>query len=239
MTNRWGFKALDQIVLVAMTVAVLILVLYLSLMPLALNRSFYHEQFVQNHSSEAANMSLETLDQVINHVLTYLEDKHDNMQIVVETLDHQSVNAFRDREIQHMVDVKVLFIEGRRIARIALFFLGVALAYLAYRQKHIIRTWAKVPLFTLVGFFAIVFAVGIYALFDFYGVFEAFHHIFFSNDLWLLDYNDLLIIMLPESLFSTIAFRTLSTFVASLVAAIIGFSLLYHRQRHQLHHNDQ
>ncbi len=234
MTNRWGFKVFDQLVLVAMTVAALILVLYLSLMPLAFNRGFYHDQFVQNNSSEAANMSLETLDQVIDHVLKYLEDKHDDMQIVVETLDHQTINAFRDREIQHMIDVKALFVEGQKIAQIALYFLGAALAYLAYRQKHITKIWAKIPLFTLVSFVAIVLAIAIYSLIDFYAVFETFHHIFFTNDLWLLDYNDLLIIMLPESLFSTIAFRTLSSFASVLIAAIVGFSLLYHRQKHRL-----
>ena len=78
-------------------------------------------------------------------------------------------------------------------------------------------------------FFLMVAAVGLLIASDFSRYFIVFHHIFFNNDLWILNpATDLLINIVPEPFFADTAFRIGVTFglsVLVLFAVCLFFSL--------------
>ena len=120
-----------------------------------------------------------------------------------------------------MVDVKNLFLSGRNITLGCGVIATILFAtFIALRKKLTpnFTNTIRNTLFGILGFFALV---GIYALIDFNHAFTVFHEIFFTNDLWLLNYDDLLILMLPESLFATIAFQTLLHFFTYLILLVL------------------
>ena len=64
--------------------------------------------------------------------------------------------------------------------------------------------------------------------FDFSKYFTLFHHIFFSNDLWILNpRTDLLIQMLPEEFFMSIATRIVISFISFIsIIQFIGYIII-------------
>ena len=63
-------------------------------------------------------------------------------------------------------------------------------------------------------FLAVFAAIAIYAAVDFTSFWTSFHHVFFTNDLWLLDpATDNLILMVPEQFFFDLVFRIVGWFV--------------------------
>ena len=198
-----------------------ITILYAALIPNAMNRQFYAQQFEENLSYLEANVSQQQLNQVIDHVLRYLWGQENDMQLTITYLDNSTGLAFSEREIAHMVDVKLLFVQGRRLTMIC-FGVGIALlTYFILQRKKIHYSLMTTIRNTLLGILVTFALIGIYAVMNFTQAFVYFHEIFFTNDLWLLNPDDLLIIMLPESLFATIAYQTLLHFFAYLFIGLI------------------
>ena len=114
--------------------------------------------------------------------------------------DLRALRPFSEREIAHMADVAGLY----RLAKIVL---GVgagillALAIWARCKPCRLRSAAKGALLGVLDVFVLMGAVALWAVIDFRSVFWAFHHVAFTNDLWLLDPNDLLIQMMPQAFF--------------------------------------
>ena len=84
-------------------------------------------------------------------------------------------------------------------------------------------TWAlnsfvleKVPYLQTMVFVLVVLCFGIWVLADFTAFWTAFHHMFFTNDLWLLDPRvDRMILICPEQLFFGIVVRFIGLFLAA------------------------
>ena len=118
-------------------------------------------------------------------------------------------------EIAHMEDVRGLFLGGLWLRRIGLKF-TLAFAALLYfwkrgrkdRSAYLARA---VPGSLCAGtgvFFAACLALAAVISTDFSRYFVVFHHIFFDNDLWILDPDtDMLINIVPEAFFMDTALR--------------------------------
>lgn len=111
-----------------------------------------------------------------------------------------SSTLFTERERLHMVDVLALFQGAKQLALVlgvgAVFFFFAALCFGGRRR-------AGRGLFIGMGLFAGFFAfLGVWALIDFNGWFTTMHELVFTNDLWLLDpAESMLIQMLPLEFF--------------------------------------
>ncbi|MCL2817663.1 MAG: DUF1461 domain-containing protein, partial [Clostridiales bacterium] len=70
----------------------------------------------------------------------------------------------------------------------------------------------------MAAFFLLVLAVGLFALIDFNTFFNLFHHVFFSNDLWILSSNDFLIKLVPQMFFENFVAR---------VGVIFGLTVVF------------
>ncbi|MDR0897015.1 MAG: TIGR01906 family membrane protein [Oscillospiraceae bacterium] len=111
-----------------------------------------------------------------------------------------SDTLFTERERLHMIDVAALFAGGRRIALGALCGAVALLALAAWRGGR--KAIGQGVLIGIGAFMGLVAFIGLWALIDFDGWFTAMHQIVFTNDLWLLDPADsMLIQMLPIEFF--------------------------------------
>ena len=100
-----------------------------------------------------------------------------------------------EREVSHMVDVKVLVKFGLRLwlwATGLLVGLGVWAKFGQWWQTYLLGAkrggWLTLILVTVLGIIASI---------NFWAFFEQFHHLFFEGDTWIFYYSDTLIRLFP------------------------------------------
>jgi len=131
---------------------------------------------------------------------------------------------FTERETAHMVDVLHLYQLGKWVSIIAVLtsIFALSAAWRILGAPTLIRQFR-------IGmglFFALVFFLAFWAAIDFNGWFVVMHKIAFTNDLWLLDPNEsMLIQMLPIEFFMravrNIALRFLLNAACVAVATVL------------------
>ena len=150
----------------------------------------------------------------------------DDLLHVTTTMGGEQREFFNEREIAHMEDVQVLFLKALSIRRVCL-ILGAGLLVLMAATKA--RMGRVLPPSMCMGtglFFALITVLGLIISTDFTKYFIMFHHIFFSNDLWILDpATDMLINIVPEGFFMDTAARIALLF-GSLSLILFGVCLL-------------
>ncbi len=118
----------------------------------------------------------------------------------------ETQTVFNERERAHMVDVRALFELSRRVRRIL--FLAGACLLLAAALFPERRAWVPLSWGILLSWLAAALCLGVGMLVGFDELFLRFHHLFFTNDLWLLDpRTDAMIRMLPQGFFEQIVLR--------------------------------
>lgn len=184
-------------------------------------------------------MTMEDLLTVTDEMMAYLRGNREDLHVFT-TIGGQYVEFFNAREIAHMADVRNLFIGGLWLRRIGLAVTAVYAAILAFwckkdqERKNLIKTAVPGSLCLGTGFFfAAALTVAAIVASDFSRYFVVFHHIFFDNDLWILNpATDLLINIVPEPFFMDTAFRIGITF-GIMVMTFLGISFyLWKRGKH-------
>ncbi len=124
---------------IATSVIIIMLVLGLlgfnilfSIQAVALNLDFYLTRWAQFDIPKSAQISIADLEQAGRHLLQYLTGKTSTPQLEV-TINGNLRPLYRENEIIHLEDVRLLFHTGLLIKRICqgLILLGIALAVLA------------------------------------------------------------------------------------------------------------
>ena len=152
----------------------------------------------------------------------YLAGRIDSLDRPVTLRGEAVPSPFNDREKAHMVDVRRLFDTGRALrmgALIAGVLFAAAGAMLGPRRARSRGFVVAHAVVSLIGGAAAFMAPHI----DFDVLFTRFHHLLFTNDLWLLDpATDAMIRMLPEAFFESMAFQGL---IAALIGGAAAFAL--------------
>lgn len=99
--------------------------------------------------------------------------------------------AWNEREIEHMIDVRVVIQNIFTFYAVASVVLIAAL--LVLRGRRAARALQLGSLFTVV----ILFVIGLFAATSFNQFFTMFHALFFEGDTWIFDYEDTLIQLFP------------------------------------------
>jgi len=105
-----------------------------------------------------------------------------------------------ERGILHMIDVKNLYSAGRVIMSLMIVLASVSGIYL-WDKSEFYSTLKRIWIFPLV----FVGSITVVMLINFNWAFTQFHHLLFTNDLWLLSWSDPLIVMLPTGFFYSTA----------------------------------
>ena len=135
----------------------------------------------------------------------------------------QGLGVYNEREINHMVDVRVLIAQVNVFQLMDGVLLLVILASLTSAATN--RPLAARGLFVggLLSI-ALFVSVGLFAAMGFDTFFTDFHHVFFSGDTWLFNYSDSLIQFYPERFwFDTALYLAGLTIVEALIVGAIGW----------------
>jgi integral membrane protein (TIGR01906 family) len=103
--------------------------------------------------------------------------------------------VFTEREVQHMLDVKIVVGQTLTVFRLALILLAT-LGILAWRQGQVDAYRLGISRGGWI-LLVILLTLGLLAITSFWQFFSAFHAIFFEGDSWLFAFSDTLIRLYP------------------------------------------
>lgn len=177
-------------------------------------------------------MTMDDLLDVTDEMMDYLKGKRADLHVET-TMGGQQREFFNDREIAHMEDVQQLFLKAITIRRMCIVLFVLLLVFMAATHA---RLRYVLPSSLAVGtglFFALIAVLALIISTDFTRYFIMFHHIFFTNDLWILDpATDMLINIVPEGFFMDTAGRIALLFGTTSLGlfALCLFLTLRHRR---------
>ena len=179
-------------------------------------------------------MEMDDLLDVTDEMMAYLRGSREDLHVPT-IVDGQPREFFNDREIAHMEDVRGLFLGGLALRRISLGLIVACVILLLLLKADIRRVLPKMICIGSALFFAVLAVLAGIISTDFNQYFIMFHHIFFNNDLWMLNPDtDLLINIVPEPFFMDTAARIAMTYgVSVLTVFAICFIILYDYRKKQ------
>lgn len=138
--------------------------------------------------------------------------------------------VYNEREIRHLVDVKIVMNGAFTVHALALVLSLAAFFWLWRRSAHR-SAWSAVARGCTILLGAL-FAIGVVAYFGFDTFFVSFHRVFFSGDTWLFAYTDTLIQLFPLQFWidATWTMALLAAGEAALLGTV-AFALAKHLSR--------
>ena len=193
---------------------------------------WYEKEYLKYEVLDDLEMEIEDAMYVTEEMMAYLRGNRDNL-VVHTVVAGEEREFFNDREKAHMVDVQNLFLGGMDLRLGAATVFAVTLVVLAVSKADWKKILPKSFLIGVGGFIALVGILGGLIATDFNKYFVMFHHIFFDNDLWILNpETDLLVRMLPEGFFLDMVVRISVIFIIFLVSLLfVNILILYKRRR--------
>lgn len=189
---------------------------------------YYEHEYEKYNVTAAVRMEMDDLLQVTDEMMDYLRGNRDDLHVMT-VVDGSPREFFNAREIAHMEDVRGLFLGAITLRRVCLAAAAVCVLLMTALKADLKRT---LPRMLCVGtglFFLLAAGIGLLIASDFSRYFVVFHHIFFDNDLWILNpATDLLINIVPEPFFADTALRIGLTFGGAVLvffAVCLYFSL--------------
>lgn len=203
-------------------VFVAVIITSVDLMSYDLN--FFRDFYTENASAEEIGVPFDDLMLSTEVLLDYTRGKRESLDVLV-TVDGVKEMMFNKREVDHMVDVKDLYLGAILIRNLGVVFFVLLLMFDVVTKKFSFEHhWQAVKNAGTIIFALIAFVV-MAALIDFNTFWTNFHLIFFRNDLWLLNPNtDRLILMVPLNFFIELVTRII---LSSIFGCTIVISLVY------------
>lgn len=168
---------------------------------------YYEKEYTKYQVAETVNMEMNDLLNVTDEMLLYLRGERGDLHVPT-VVGGEEREFFNEREMAHMVDVRDLILWAFDMRTLAFGILLVGLAILMVMKVDLKTVVTRSFLWGAGIFTVVLLGLGILISTDFTRYFTIFHHIFFRNDLWLLDPNtDLLINIVPEPFFMDTALR--------------------------------
>lgn len=180
------------------------------------NELFYAYEYPKNDVASKIQISEDDLNRATDVLLGYIKGDIDTLEVEVSVAG-EKVDMFNAKEMEHMKDVKELYqtISILRWISLAGLILIIALRYIT-KVKDNFRSLFSAYRHFLIIVFSFIGAIAVFALADFNSFWHMFHHIFFTNDLWLLDPNrDRLIMMVPSGFFYDLILLIIFVFLAA------------------------
>ncbi len=189
---------------------------------ISFDRSFYKTEYIKYNNAEIIGISEEDLENVTEVLLSYIEGDRDNLDVEA-SISGEYREVFNQKEKDHMVDVKVLYQTAISVRNGC--FLGFIIVALIYYKKYkqnslyyLCKGYLKAFGYTL----SLFIVVGFFAFLDFNAFWTLFHQLVFTNDLWLLNPNtDILIMMVPLGFFYDLVFKIATTYLVSVITLMI------------------
>ncbi|HZK00682.1 MAG TPA: TIGR01906 family membrane protein [Tissierellaceae bacterium] len=201
------------LLIIALSLSILVISIEIN----AYNKSYFMNSYQKHKTSEVTGKSTEELGIITDDIILHLKGQGG---------DELLSPHFNEKEVLHMRDVQDLFDMARVIKYSGFIVSIIFLANIIYKKDYLYlaKTLLYGPLFT----YSLLLILALLASRDFTRYFTYFHHIFFSNDLWILNpQTDMMIQMLPEDFFMGMAIRIMLSFLIILsILQIVGILLI-------------
>lgn len=190
------------------SISIVLFVLLYSIDFMAKDISYYNNFHSEYKIDEVSGLSKEWITEASDSLVKFI--KNGDKEVLKKN--------FNEKEILHMEDVYKLFVLDRIVyITLLIIFLAGIIYKLSKKENYFFNMLRK---YILISYALVISFLGICSLF-FSESFIYFHKLFFSNDLWLLDYEtDLMIRILPEEFFFTL-------FVNVLMISTVAVILIY------------
>lgn len=188
------------------------------------------KEYVKTGVDKDLGMDINDVAFVSQEMMKYLFGQREELSVIT-TMFGKERDFFNDRERAHMVDVKALLDNVILVRNICFGLIILSIIGLLYLKGKMVGLYyfCKGYLISVAIAIAAIGSVGLFILSSGFTEFwNRFHGVFFTNDLWLLDYNtDMMIRLLPESFFSTLVTNCVISFVIIVgVLAVLAFIIV-------------
>ena len=186
----------------------------------------YEKHYLETAMDQQLDLPYETVVEATAVLFAYVKDQREDMILNIEINDRIE-SYYNQKEIDHMVDVKNLYLNAVKVSQASL-FIFVLSALILFKLKSLKLNDIKSAFIMGLGLVgAVLMAIAISATVDFQAFWIQFHKLFFTNDLWLLNpLTDRMIVMFTLDFFMKLVLDILLT-----IAISLGLSgvVLYHR----------
>lgn len=190
---------------------------------------YFEKEYSKYQVTEAVSMTMDDLLDVTDQMMAYLRGNREDLHVET-TMGGVHREFFNAREIAHMEDVRGLFLGALALRRGCLAVMALCLVLLALLKTDFKRTFPRALCAGTGIFFAASLAVAAIISTDFTRYFILFHHMFFKNDLWILNpATDMLVNIVPEGFFRDTVFLIGSIYFLS-VLIIFAVCLFFIRR---------
>jgi integral membrane protein (TIGR01906 family) len=221
-------KKISLVFIVLFIVVIPIILLLTDVQLVAYDQDYYKEEYEKYNVPANIDMSMDNLMDSTEKLLLYLENKRDDLNFKGSFIKGEE-EFFSQRDKQHMVDVKGLFVKGLYFRNISFVYALIILFLLFWKKSPELqlRRLARYGIaIAAVGIVPVLLIVVLMSI-DFYKYFTIFHEIFFTNDLWLLDPGvDRLVNIFPQDFFTDMAFRISYLYIAEMAVILVGSILV-------------
>ena len=182
---------------------------------------FYEKEYEKYKVADELYMEMPDIMKVTKFMMSYLRGNEKKLSIETE-VEGNIQDFFNEKDRLHMADVQGLFLGGLAIRRGAIIVLLFSMAALVLMKADWKRLIPQMYQRVLAVFLALTAVAGFLFSRDFNKYFVIFHHIFFNNNLWILDpAEDYMIRMLPEGFFYDMVMRIGSIFAVFLIVSFV------------------
>lgn len=192
---------------------------------------YFQKEYQKYHVTQAVSMNMEDLLDVTDQMMAYLRGKREDLHVET-TMGGVKREFFNEREIAHMEDVRGLFLGAVSIRRGSLMIMALCLILLLLLKTDFKRIFPRAVCAGTGLLLAVFVLLAAIISTDFNRYFIMFHHLFFRNDLWMLDPStDMLINIVPEGFFRDTVFNIGLIFFTSVLLIITICLVIMHRYR--------
>ena len=193
--------------------------------------SLYDNGFEKYNVAKKTGMHPEELYHVAIEMINYYGSEDELFELKV-VIDGETVDLFNEREILHLKDVRGLIRLCRNLlwGTLGYIFLYIAIGFLRFRGKFL-REMERLIAIGSGTTLGVITILGLSSYFGFESVFLRFHLAFFNNDLWILNPDDRMLMMFPQSFFYDAALIVAA--VILLEAVFLGGFSIYLLSRRQ------
>jgi len=208
-------KSLIRIKYIVLGLLISIVLLLTSIEIVSFNTRHYIREYKKHRITDITGISMEGLENITKELLSYLKDDRNNL-VITDIVKGEQREIFGQREKEHMIDVKELFIKGRYIRNVSFIIMVLILIFMIKNKEK--QGLAKIFLYTFIINIILIIIMMLLIYFNFDRYFDCFHHIFFNNDLWQLNPNtDIMIQMLPQEFFYNTATKVILVYITNIV----------------------
>ena len=218
---------------IAFSLALLLCLLCGTILSVGGSAQYMSSLFLRHADPGITGVSTAEYPAMAERITAYLTGSADTFQTTL-AVHGQMREAFSEKELTHMQDVKSLF----ALCKTLLITGGAYLLFwitLAFFYRHrLLRLTARAYLITGTCIVILAISLAIWAAVDFHTLFTLFHKVFFTNNLWQLNpKQDLLLQLMPTAFFMDYAARIgMIWLCGAVIIALAAFITLKKRNVH-------